>query len=275
MLSQKFSIKGRYLKAPNRRVYLRLTVSGLPDSERHHASGLRRRNSLGLPANPRQSVLSQAEHQADPRTAQFARSGPEDRRLRQPRRWASPGRKRCCSGCEKRSSSIKREDGELDGKKVWILHGTWRTARDLLVPMRSRCRHRRLAPVYPDGSPRSTSARTTAGLTSSSSWAEGPPCFDTRRVGPDGRPIGPKSTIEQVEPSKITLAYSDVKLNATIRVDEFAFQAPPSANVDDNTEVISKGLDQAIQVQVQQEEERGDTKEGASARSIDRHPAAA
>ncbi len=32
MLGQKFSIKGRYLKAPNRRVYLRMSVAGLPDS---------------------------------------------------------------------------------------------------------------------------------------------------------------------------------------------------------------------------------------------------
>src|SRR5262249_898576 len=33
MLNQQLTIKGRYLKAPNRRVYLRLTVTGLPDTE--------------------------------------------------------------------------------------------------------------------------------------------------------------------------------------------------------------------------------------------------
>ena len=32
MLKQKFDIKGRYLKAPDSRIYLKLTVSGLPDS---------------------------------------------------------------------------------------------------------------------------------------------------------------------------------------------------------------------------------------------------
>ena len=33
MLKQKFDIKGRYLKAPDSRTYLRLAVSGLPDSD--------------------------------------------------------------------------------------------------------------------------------------------------------------------------------------------------------------------------------------------------
>ena len=33
MLKQKFDIKGRYLKAPTSRTYLKLTVSGLPDSD--------------------------------------------------------------------------------------------------------------------------------------------------------------------------------------------------------------------------------------------------
>ena len=51
MLNQKYTIKGRYLKAPRTRVYLRLTVSGLADTEATTPSGLRRRNPLGLPGH--------------------------------------------------------------------------------------------------------------------------------------------------------------------------------------------------------------------------------
>ncbi len=49
MLNQKFSIKGSYRKGPNNLVYLRLTVAGPPRLRRDIASGLRRRNALGLP----------------------------------------------------------------------------------------------------------------------------------------------------------------------------------------------------------------------------------
>ena len=50
--------------------------------------------------------------------------------------------------------------------------------------------------------------------------------FETARLGPDGRPIGAKSSIEKIDPSEITLTYTDVKLNAKLRLEEFAFTAP-------------------------------------------------
>jgi hypothetical protein len=72
---------------------------------------------------------------------------------------------------------------------------------------------------------------------------------DTRRIGPDGKPIGSRSSIEKIDASQIKLVYSNVHLNETVRPEEFAFQTPPNATVEDNTELIVKGLDQAIQVQ--------------------------
>jgi hypothetical protein len=86
--------------------------------------------------------------------------------------------------------------------------------------------------------------------------------IDTRPRGPDGRPIGALRTIERPSPSKIKLVYSNVKLNANIRVDEFAFQAPASANVEDNTEVILKGLDQALQLEAARKKNEATHKEG-------------
>ena len=57
---------------------------------------------------------------------------------------------------------------------------------------------------------------------------------------------------QQVQPSRIVLTYSYVQLNTPIKPEEFAFQAPPGANVEDNTETTLKILDQAIQMQAMQ-----------------------
>jgi hypothetical protein len=86
--------------------------------------------------------------------------------------------------------------------------------------------------------------------------------LDTRKVGPDGRRIGSLSSIERPDPTKITLEYTNVKLNATIRIDQFAFTAPPSAQVDDNTEVIVRMLDQGIAMQAQRKKDEAAKKEG-------------
>ena len=53
-----------------------------------------------------------------------------------------------------------------------------------------------------------------------------------------------------------------MKLNAKLRLEEFAFQAPPTANVDDGTEGLVKVLDQAIQMEVQRKKNESAKKEG-------------
>ena len=86
--------------------------------------------------------------------------------------------------------------------------------------------------------------------------------FETRRIGPDGRPVGAKSSIEKIVPSEITLAYKDVKFNTKLRPEEFAFQAPATEAVDDGTEALVKILDQAIQMELQQKKNDAAKKEG-------------
>ena len=73
--------------------------------------------------------------------------------------------------------------------------------------------------------------------------------YDTRKKGPDNRPIGSQRSIEKIEPSRIELIYSDVKLNVQIRVEEFAFTAPSTANPEDNTQAIINSLDNALQME--------------------------
>ena len=85
---------------------------------------------------------------------------------------------------------------------------------------------------------------------------------ETRRLGRTAGPSARKSSIEKINPSEIKLIYSDVKLNAKLRLEEFAFQAPPTANVDDGTETLIKGLDQAIQMEIQRKKTEAAKKEG-------------
>ena len=156
-----------------------------------------------------------------------------------------------------------KEEATLDGKPVWLLRGTWRTRNGLTGPDQR--------PVPATGPlPAFIPSTASLYLGKEDGWpyklvmvGNVPTILkDTRLRGPDGRPIGRKGSIEQIEPSRIELTYSNVQLNPTIRPEEFAFQAPPNAMVEDNTEVILKGLDQAIQVQAMQKRAQAAQQEG-------------
>ena len=121
-------------RRPNNRVYLRSDRRRACRLQRHAPSGLRRRNPLGLPARPRLAVLPQAEHQADPGTAQFARARSRRSETRPSPRWAWPARRPCWSGCARRIRFDHKEEDELDGRKVWKFHGTWRNRQGLVGP---------------------------------------------------------------------------------------------------------------------------------------------
>jgi hypothetical protein len=249
MLAQKFTIKGRYLKAPNRRVYLRMTVGGLPDS-----SGTTLQVCDGETLWDYQQILdNQFYHKLSIKPILERLNSPElDPKIRDQalNSMGFAGPETLLSGLRKYIKFDQKENGEHEGKPVWILRGTWKN-RQGIVAFNSQ-------PVPPTGPlPPYVPSLATLYIGKDDSWPyrvdligrQITELIDTRPRGPDGRPIGARRTIERPTPSKITLVYSDVKLNANIRVDEFAFQAPTTASVDDNTEMIIKGLDQAIQVE--------------------------
>jgi outer membrane lipoprotein-sorting protein len=250
-LNQKYSIKGTYKKGPNNLVYVRLTVSGLADSEATSlqvcdgetlwdyqvvlSSSFYRKMSI----KPILERLHSPELNAalrDQAITQMGMSGPETLLL----------------GLRKSVKFNFKEEGELDGKKMWKFRGTWRS-RQGLAGLEGR-------PVAVAGFlPPYIPMDATLYLGKEDGWpyqlvlvGRKPSVLtDTRRNGPNGRPVSTKGTVEKVSPSEIKLIYKDVKLNAKLRLEEFAFQAPPTANVDDNTEMIIKGLDQAIQMEIQ------------------------
>jgi outer membrane lipoprotein-sorting protein len=264
MLNLTYSIKGRYMMAPDWRVYLRLTVSGLPD-----ASGTTLQVCDGETLWDYQHVLNNQSYRRltikpilerlnspdlDPRSKSLASTqmglvGPEPLliNLRKTLKFDQ-----------------KPEEGVLDGRKVWILHGTWRTRQGLVGPDSRPVNAVAMLPPY-------IPATATLYLGKDEHlWPykliligqKPSPLFDSRRVGPDGKVIGSKSSIEQVIPSRIELVYSDVKLNVAIKTEEFAFQPPPSAPVDDSTEAYVKLLDQAIQVEIQRKKNEAAKTEG-------------
>jgi outer membrane lipoprotein-sorting protein len=269
MLNQKFSINGKYLKAPEKRVYFRQTVAGLPDSsstslqicdgetmwdyQRVLDSEFYRKLSI-------KPVLERLESkELDPAikekaVSQMGFSGPETLLV----------------SLRKIIRFDQKEEGKLDGKNVWILRGKWKSRQGLVAPNSQPVQANGPLPYY-------VPSDASLFLGKDDSWpyklllAGRVPSdvLDTRRKGPDGRPIGALRSIERPAPTRIELVYSDVKFNVRIRVEEFAFQPPPAANVEDNTESIVTLLDKAIQTEAAKKKTEETRKDGPQIDPID------
>jgi len=133
MLNQKYTIKGRYLKAPNTRVYLKLTVSGLPDTSAtslqvcdgetlwDYQVVLDSQNYRKLSIKPILERLNSPELNEkikDQALTSMGLAGPETLLV----------------GLRKTLKFTQIEEEEVDGKKLWRLRGTWRTRQGLVGP---------------------------------------------------------------------------------------------------------------------------------------------
>jgi outer membrane lipoprotein-sorting protein len=262
ILNQKFKLVGRYLKAPKTRYYLNLKVVGLTDSVGsflqvcdgetlwEYQLILDAPFYRKLQIQPILDRLNSPDLEPEVRTkayTQMGLSGPETLliELRKVIRF-----------------DIK-EEAELDGIKVWRLHGTWKNRQSLVGPD-SR-------PVNPIGPlPPYVPMDAILYLGIENRWPyqlrlQGRPTTalaDFRPVGPDGRPRGAKSSIEKIPQTFIILTYKNVKLNANIRVDEFAFTPPANATIDDGTEATQKLLDRALEAAADKKKRDAQAKEG-------------
>ena len=272
MLKQSFSIKGRYLKAPSSRIYLKLTVTGLPDSSGtmlqvcdgetlwDYQQILESQNYRKLSIKPIFEQLNSPEIDTKTRDmimTQLGFAGPEALLV----------------GLRRSVKFDQKEEDTLDGKPVYVLRGTWRSRNGLIGPDQR--------PLPPTGPlPAFVPSLATLYLGQKDGWpykmilvGKVPTILqDTRRIGPDGRPIGSRSSIEKVEPSTIRLSYTNVQLDSAIRPEEFAFQAPPGATVEDNTEPTLKIMKQAIEIQAMQKLRRGRQARRAPPRPVHRDP---
>jgi len=265
MLGQSFQIQGRYLKAPASRIYLKLTVSGLPGS-----SGTMLQVCDGEVLWDYQQVLeSQTYRKLSVKPILERLGSPEiDDALREQilTSLGFAGPETLLVGLRKTIKfDQKPEEAELDGKPVYILRGNWRSREGLVGPDQR--------PIPPTGMlPPYIPSLAILHIDRENGWPykldlqgrQVSTLVDTRQIGPDGKRIGKLSSIERQDPSEIHLVYSNVQIGASIRAEEFAFQAPANANVEDNTELVLKGLNQAIEFQAMQKRAEAAGQEGTT-----------
>jgi outer membrane lipoprotein-sorting protein len=257
MLKTKFSITGKYLKAPGNRTRLELIVDeNLPDAEKSTML----QNCDGEWLWDYQKVLESRNYRKMKigRILEKLNSPELDDAFREQalNQLGFAGPDILLIGLRKAVKFDQKEAEKLDGKPVWLLKGTWRSRDGLLGPNQQA-----LPPTAP--LPAYVPSLVKVWVGQEDGWpykielvGRVPTVLleDTRRYGPDGRPIGSRNSynIQKVEPSRIELTYSNVQLNPDLKPDDFAFTVPPDARVDDNTDAILDGLEQAMQMRAAQ-----------------------
>jgi outer membrane lipoprotein-sorting protein len=253
MLNQQFTIKGRYLKAPDRRVYLQLTVDGADDTQftsLQVCDGetlwdfqrvLDSRVFTRLALKPIMERLSSPDLDQKTKESTITKMG-------------FAGTESLLVGLRKyyKFNTVEKEETLADGRAVWILKGTWARAPALIGPDARPVSPRGVMPPYIPGV-------ATLYLGKADYWpyklilkGEQPSIpIDTRRRGLNGEPIGARSSIEKFVPTLVVLTYSDVKLHAVIPDDQFRAPTPPGAASVDRTEPFIKDLDQALSFEVE------------------------
>jgi outer membrane lipoprotein-sorting protein len=265
MLNQHITLKGRYLKAPQYRLYFRLAVSGLPET-----SGTTLQVCDGETRWDYQAILEQQIYykfsvkpvmerlnspDLDPRIKEQLTDG-----------MGFAGPETLLAGLRKLFRfEQEKEEGKIGDKVVWILRGTWRrdVRQGLTGPDQRQASATGLLPPY-------IPMDATLYLGKDDAWpyklvlAGRKPTrlLDTRKEGIDGRKIGSLNSIEVIDPTSILLEYTNVQINPTLDPDAFAFQAPSNAQVEDGTEMIIKQLDTAIAMQAERKKAEAAKKEG-------------
>ncbi len=248
MLDLRFDVTGRYRKGRDHRVYLRLKVSGLPDS-----NGETLQVCDGKVLWDFQQVLDSKSYRRIEIDQVFDKlKSPElDEALRQQvmTNLGIAGPEELLRGLRRTVHFNQPKTAETlkDGREVWVLRGDWVNRDGLTGPGQT--------PIPPDGPlPAYVPSLVVVYLGQKDSWpymvrfvgTQPTVLIDTRPIGPDGRRIGSKDSIQKVKATKITLNYENVIFNSNLSDDEFAFTAPSSARVDDQTQAVVSMLEQAI-----------------------------
>jgi outer membrane lipoprotein-sorting protein len=250
MLEQKFTIRGRYRKAPNRRVYLQLKVSGLADATAQmvqvcdgqtlwdYQQVLESQTYTRLDINPILEKLKAPELDdtiRDGLNSQMGFAGP-DELLR--------GLRKAVKFDDKTSETL-----DVVSQPLWRLHGVWTSRDGLMGPNQQPLPLTMPLPAY-------VPYDVIVWIGQNDGWPyklmlvgrRPPMLIDNRKVGADGKRIGSLKSVQDVKPSAITILYSNVKLNPDLKADEFAFTPPQGTRVEDRTQTYVSMLDQAIQV---------------------------
>lgn len=249
ILNQKFELKGQYLKAPNQKIRMQLTLSGL-DS----ATGSMLQVCDGEMLWDVQQVLESQSYRKrrigdilkkvnDPRMdvtlreqilAQLGFAGPESLLV----------------GLRKTMKFDTMTEETFEGRKVMIVQGEWKDRAALVAPGQPAMPANAPLPAYVPSIVRAWIGKEDGWPYQVRLVGRAPSEINLNQamLGPDGRPIrrpsaGPKGT-----PSAMTLTYSNVKLNTPLKPEQFAYTAPPSlaGQVADDTEEFLTVLDRVL-----------------------------
>jgi outer membrane lipoprotein-sorting protein len=271
MLNQKIRLNGEYKKAEGNRVFLLLTLLGTGDeSDRmlqvcdgsvlwDFTKVLNSQSCTRKSIEPILKVLNGPD--CDPKLREeiitsLGFAGPES----------------LLAGLRNAFVFDQARDGELDGRPVTILGGTWKEGKTPVFPGGGGPMSGPLPPYVPglvtlslgkaDGWPYQVSfeGRMPAQIEQQKKKIEQP------QLDAAGRPVGNKLSAPSAKPSKITLAYSKVEINAIIPDETFAFAPPEGAKPRDDTDLLVSQLEQVIAAQAerkkQQAEKSGPVLEG-------------
>ncbi len=251
MLNQTLTITGRFVKAPGSRVYLELTVGGANETncrtlqvcdgvtlwDLQEIADTRFFTRLSLKPIMERLAAPDLEPKIRETTLGQISLGGVDSLL---------------AGLQSfyKFTSVDAEAGMVDDKPVWIVHGTWTSTRGLLAVGSRPDSPPRLLPPYIPG-------EATVYLGKADYWpykvvlvgTQPSVPMDTRRLGLNGEPIGARSSIIKLEPTRIVLIYSNVNRLPTIPAGRFQAPAPRGITVEDRTQSIIDAIDQAPKLQ--------------------------
>lgn len=235
MLGQSFRVEGQYLKGPGLRSLINLQVRGLGD-----VSGMMQQvcdgttfwdytKVLDTPRLTKLTLAPMIEVLEKPEADETVRQTFLDS-------LGLAGPEAVLSGLRKSVLFDQMESGTLEETPVRIFRGRWTDRTILSLPGGSQAGGGDLPPYVPtlvtvwvgeeDGWPYQVQLEGRRPLMAR----------DDRMVGPDGRPVGRKSSARAENPSKILLNYR--KSEHQVRNSDFVFQQPPNVEVLDTTDQL-------------------------------------
>lgn len=249
ILNQKFELKGQYLKGPNNKVRLQLTLGGLQNT-----TGSMLQVSDGETLWDVQAIIDSQSYRKrrigeilakvnDPRMdvtlreqilAQLGFAGPDSLLM----------------GLRKAIRFDSMTEDTLNGVPVVIVQGEWKDRSSLVSPGQPPLPTNAPLPAY-------VPSIVRAWIGKENGWpyqirlvgrAPSELNLSQAQLGPDGRPVRRAATGPKVTPSAMTLVYENVKLNPALKPEQFAYTAPPAmaSQVADDTEEFLTVLDRIL-----------------------------
>ena len=259
MLNQKFRLDGDYKKAPGNRLFLLLTLVGSANSANSPGSSDRMLQVCdGVTLWDFNKVLDREDctKRSIDKILKVLNSPDCDPKLREDMLsiLGFVGPEAVLTGIRKSFVIDQVRDGTFEGKPVTILGGTWKDAKTPVMPGGGN-------PAFSGPLPPYVPTLVTIILGKTDGWPyqvvfEGrmPHQIEQKKKMADaqidtdasGRAIGKRMTAPAAKPSKLTLTYTNVRINVPIPDEAFAFEPPKNARTRDETDLIVSQLEQAV-----------------------------